>query len=187
MLEWSKVVFWCRPQTTKSWAKLLQYLQPTKLSTGSCWMWYKVQVVMNGLPPIPYVLWVHGQGLKTLEHNQYTGMPSIRATAYPSWGTRFGSRICKTTMPSSWWCMLLYETTDYGCVGTHSTCLVGAWTRSDNPVTQSMHWDVIQPKPQSTQAVGPDLVGYAKSPYHHHGGMCCHLELQAIYMLPPIP
>ena len=54
-------------------------------------------------------------------------MPYIQVTQHPSCGTGFG-RICKTTIPSSWWCVFLYETTCHGCVTTHSTCLMGAWS-----------------------------------------------------------
>ena len=73
---------------------------------------------MDALPPTPHVLWVHGQGLTTTEHNQYNGIPSIHVTEHPSCGTRFG-RIYKTTMSSSWWCVLLPETTPHRCVESH--------------------------------------------------------------------
>ena len=54
-------------------------------------------------------------------------------------------KICKTTMPSSWWCVLLYETIWHRGVTTYPTCLVGTCTRSDKPMTQSMRWYAIHP------------------------------------------
>ena len=35
---------------------------------------------MDVLSPIPHVLWMHGKGVITLDHNQYNRMPSIQAT-----------------------------------------------------------------------------------------------------------
>ena len=62
---------------------------------------------MYVLPIIPHaVLSVHGQGLTSLCHNQYTGIWFIQATEHPSFGTRFGGK-CKTMMSSLGWCMLL--------------------------------------------------------------------------------
>ena len=63
---------------------------------------------MDVLSSIPRVSWVHEQGLKSLEYNQYKGMPSIQDTEHPSGVTRFGEN-CKRTMLSSGWCMLLHE------------------------------------------------------------------------------
>ena len=108
--------------------------------TWRYWIGHNVQVVMNGFPPIPHILWVHGQDLTILEHNQYDRIPSIQK--------QHNTQICKTTMPSSWWwwwCVLLYETTGHRYVTTHSIYCVGTLKRSDKPGIQSIHQDVIQP------------------------------------------
>ena len=63
---------------------------------------------MDGLPHIPYVLWVHMQDLTSLGHNQYTGVLSIKALEHPSCGTRFDEN-CKTTKPSLGLSMMLGE------------------------------------------------------------------------------
>ena len=60
----------------------------------------------NNMPWIfshPFLLWVHGQGLTSLGHNQYTVILFIQIPEHPSCGTRFGEN-CKNTMPSSGWC-----------------------------------------------------------------------------------
>ena len=51
------------------------------------------------LIPIPHILCVHGQGLTSLGHNQYTRILFIQASVYPSYGTK-SSEDCKTTKPS---------------------------------------------------------------------------------------
>ena len=55
--------------------------------------YYVVQQRTTGygyiLPPIPYNLWVHGQGLTSLGHNQYTRILFIQASVHPSCGTRY--------------------------------------------------------------------------------------------------
>jgi hypothetical protein len=60
------------------------------------------------LPAIPYVLWVHVQGITSLKHNQYTIILFIQASEHPRCGTRFGEN-CKTMKPSSGLSMLLSE------------------------------------------------------------------------------
>ena len=41
--------------------------------------------------------------------------------------------------------MVLLETKCHGWVVTHSTCFVGICTRSEQPMTQPVYWDAIQP------------------------------------------
>ena len=60
------------------------------------------------LPHIQHVLWVHGQYLTNLGPNQCTRILFIQASEYPSCGTRF-SESCKTTKPSSDWCIFFGE------------------------------------------------------------------------------
>ena len=63
-------------------------------------------MVMGMLPPTP--LYVYVQGLTSLGHNQYTTVLFIKASEHPRCGTRF-SENCKSTMPSSGWCMMLHD------------------------------------------------------------------------------
>ena len=49
-----------------------------------------------------------GKIITTLWYIHYTGIMIIQATEHPSCGTRFGDN-CRTMMPSSGCCMLLYE------------------------------------------------------------------------------
>ena len=59
------------------------------------------------LPYIQHALWVPGQGITSLEHNQSTGILFLKATEHPSYGIRLAEN-CKTTRPSSGLSMLLW-------------------------------------------------------------------------------
>ena len=62
---------------------------------------------MNVLPIDHMFFYVHGKGLTSLHHNQYTGNLFIQASEHPpSCWTRFGEN-CKTTKPSPGLSMLL--------------------------------------------------------------------------------
>ena len=108
--------------------------QPCHHHVGVCC--YLKPHVMDMLPPIPYVLWVHGQGLTSLGHNQCTEMLSNPAIYHPDCRTRLG-RICKTTMPSSGWCILVGEephamdTLPWMCYHIFHR-FMGAWSRYNN-------------------------------------------------------
>ena len=131
--------------------------------------------VMNMLPPTPYVLWVHGRGLTSLVHNQCTEMLSNQATENPSCRTIFG-RICKTTMPSLGWCILLGEEPHVMNVLPHIPQIYECMGK----ICQA--WDIINTlctyssKPQNTQYAGPDLVETAKPPSHPQVGVYCYTK-----------
>ena len=72
----------------------------TKPSTAWCILLHDKPHAMDVLPPIPDVLQVHGQGLTSMGHTQYTRILFIQASEHPSCETRFGEN-CKTTKPSS--------------------------------------------------------------------------------------
>ena len=57
---------------------------------------------------IPYILCVHGQGLTSLGHNQYTRILFIPPSVYPSYGNKLDED-CKTTKPSPGMGMFLSE------------------------------------------------------------------------------
>ena len=85
---------------------------------------------------------MHGKGLTSLHHNQYTGNLFIQASEHPpSCWTRFGEN-CKTTKPSPGLSMLLKKTGN-GCADKHSTHVISAWTRSTKSETQSIHRDPV--------------------------------------------
>ena len=79
--------------------------------SGWCMLLYEEQQVVDMLPPIPHMLWVHGQGLTSLGHIQYTRILAIKASEQPSCGTRF-SETCNTTRPSSGLSILLHKEPD---------------------------------------------------------------------------
>ena len=57
---------------------------------------------------IPHILCVHGQGLTSLGHNQYTRILFIPPSVYPSYGNKLDED-CKTTKPSPGMGMFLSE------------------------------------------------------------------------------
>ena len=69
----------------------------TKPSSDEYMLSHEEQHTIDVLPPTPLVLCVHGQGLTSLKHSQYTWAPFIKATQHPSYGTRFGEKNYKTT------------------------------------------------------------------------------------------
>ena len=100
---------------------------------------------MDGLPHIWHVLWVHGWGLTSLGHNQYTRILFINTSEHPSGGTRFGEN-CKTTKPSSGLSILLGEE-PHAMDGLPSTPYV-LWVHRQRlilPGTQSIHRGVVHP------------------------------------------
>ena len=127
---------------------------------------------MDILSGIPYVIWVHGKGLTSLKHNQYTGVLSIQATKLPRSGARFGEN-CRCTMPFIGWCMLLHEEQHVIDRLSHIPhfwwCMGKVWQT----------WDIINTlgscpfKPQSAQALGPYFVRTAKAPSHPYDCVCC--------------
>ena len=69
---------------------------------------------------------------------------SIHPTlGHPRCGTRFGEN-CKTTKPSSGWCMLLHKE-QHAMDILPPISFVGAWARSDKSGTQSIHYDPVHP------------------------------------------
>ena len=64
-----------------------------------------------------------------LGHSQYTMILFIQASEHPSYETRFGENFCRSTKPSSGWCVILSEEAHdmdvlppyipyfYGCMG----------------------------------------------------------------------
>ena len=73
-----------------------------------CMLVHGGQHAMDRLPPIQHVLWVNGQGLTDMGHNQYNSNLSTWASEYQRGGTGFGENY-RTTKPSSWLSMLLRE------------------------------------------------------------------------------
>ena len=73
------------------------------LSLGWSVLLHTESHAMDMLPPIPNILWVHGQGLKSHGQSQYTMTLIITSCR-----TRIGGN-CKTTKPSSGLSMLLSE------------------------------------------------------------------------------
>ena len=70
----------------KLWDQIWQDEQQiTKPSSGWCMPLHGKLQPMDVLSPMPHILWVHGQGMTSLEPNQYTGVLSIHALDNPSW------------------------------------------------------------------------------------------------------
>ena len=61
----------------------------TKLSSGLSRLLSEEPLDKDTLSPFPHVLCMHWQGLTSLKHNQYIGIPSIPATEHPRCGTNF--------------------------------------------------------------------------------------------------
>ena len=89
-------------------ARFVENCKTTMPSWGWCILLHEEPHAMDVLPPIPHSLWVHGQGLTTLGHNQYIINLFIQASDNPNDGTRFGEN-CKTTKTSSLLNILLGE------------------------------------------------------------------------------
>ena len=87
-------------------ARFGENCKTTKPSSGWYILVHEEQYAMDRLPNIPHILWVHGQGLTSLGHSQYTRIMFIQASEHPSGGTGFGEN-CKTIMPSLWWLSML--------------------------------------------------------------------------------
>jgi hypothetical protein len=57
---------------------------------------YGESQLMDVLPSHSYILEVHGQGLTSLGHDQYTMIPHIHTIMHPRFGIRFdGNKNCK--------------------------------------------------------------------------------------------
>jgi hypothetical protein len=92
-----------------SGTKFGENCKTTKPSSGLSMLLGEEPHAMGGLPSVPYLLYVHGQGLTSLEHNQYTGVLFVQVSEHPTrCGIRFGEN-CKITMSSSVWIMLLHK------------------------------------------------------------------------------
>ena len=78
----------------------------TKSSSGWWILLGEDPQVKDILSLIPHIVWIHGQGLTSLGHNQYIGILFIQVSEYQSCVTRFGE---SWKMLSSMWCILLHE------------------------------------------------------------------------------
>ena len=92
---------------------------------------------MDVLPIIPYLLWLHGQGLTSLKHNQYTVVLSIQPLDTQAVGPDL-VRTAKNHVIPRLVHVATWRRTGHGCVTTHLTCFGCAWERSDKP-TQTIH------------------------------------------------
>ena len=71
-------------------------------SSDWCMLLHDEQHAMNGLSPIPHVLWVHGQTLTSMGHNQYTRVLFIHTLEHPRCGTTFGETSKPPIHPRDW-------------------------------------------------------------------------------------
>ena len=56
---------------------------------------HEEQHIMDGLPPIPHVMWMHAQGMASLGYDKYSKILSIQAESTQA----VGSDSARTTKP----------------------------------------------------------------------------------------
>ena len=97
-------------------------------SSGWCILVGEEPHAMDVLPLISHILWVHGQGMASLWHNQYTEILFIQFPEHLICGTRWFCENYRSTKPSLVWCIVLGEEPHamyvlpiipylYGCMG----------------------------------------------------------------------
>ena len=144
-------------------------------SSGWCMLLHKEQHAMGVLVSIPYILWVYGQGITSLKHNQSTWVLSIQPLGHPSCGARFGEN-CKSTMPSSGWCVFLHEQPQGMDILPLISLVCGCMGKVLQACDITNTLGTCSSKLQSTQSVGPDLVRTTKVPSHPQVGVYCQMK-----------
>ena len=119
----------------------------TMPSLGWCMLFHEEPQAMNVLPLIPHILWVHRQGIICLDIFNTLGSCSYKPPqSTQAEGPDLVWVCCSVANNRPWMDCQAFPV------------FMGACAMSNQPETQSIYQDPVQQSPQSTQAVGPDLV-----------------------------
>ena len=102
-------------------------------------------MVMDGLPPILHVLWMHVKGFTRLGCSPcMRGFPPSGPHTAKATAKDFTGSVNHQAIHGEKW-DVIQGISGHGCVATCSTCLVDIWTIADSPGKQSTYCDASHP------------------------------------------